>query len=65
MILALGFSLAGSNNLMHQRGKKTEKSRRVWTPKEEETLVAAMKEIIAQGWKSDNGFRAGYLNKLE
>ncbi|XP_057767907.1 uncharacterized protein LOC130988150 [Salvia miltiorrhiza] len=24
-----------------------------------------MKELVAQGWKSDNGFRAGYLSKLE
>ncbi|XP_057778869.1 uncharacterized protein LOC130997546 [Salvia miltiorrhiza] len=27
--------------------------------------MAALKELVAQGWKSDNGFRAGYLNKLE
>ncbi|XP_057789704.1 uncharacterized protein LOC131006576 [Salvia miltiorrhiza] len=24
-----------------------------------------MKELVAQGWKSDNGFRGGYLSKLE
>lgn len=27
--------------------------------------MAAMKELIVTGWKSDNGFRSGYLNKLE
>lgn len=32
---------------------------------EEATLILALKELIVNGWKSDNGFRAGYLNKLE
>lgn len=45
--------------------KKSERNRRGWTNLEEATLIAAMKELIALGWKSDNGFRAGYLNKLE
>lgn len=45
--------------------KKTERNRRSWTQKEEATLILALKEMIVSGWKSDNGFRAGYLNKLE
>ncbi|XP_057777266.1 uncharacterized protein LOC130995830 [Salvia miltiorrhiza] len=28
-------------------------------------LLASLKELVAQGWKADNGFRAGYLLKLE
>ncbi|XP_057770778.1 uncharacterized protein LOC131020551 [Salvia miltiorrhiza] len=27
--------------------------------------MASLKELVVQGWKSDNGFRAGYLTKLE
>ncbi|XP_057809801.1 uncharacterized protein LOC131024309 [Salvia miltiorrhiza] len=27
--------------------------------------MASLKELVAQGWKADNGFRAGYLVKLE
>lgn len=27
--------------------------------------MLAMKYIVAEGWKSDNGFRAGYLRELE
>lgn len=46
-------------------GKKTERNRRSWTDKEEETLILALKELVANGWKSDNGFRANYVNRLE
>ena len=28
-------------------------------------MVATLKELVAQGWKSDNGFRSGYHNKVE
>lgn len=47
------------------RAPKTEKTRRGWTEKEEEVLLASLKELVAQGWKSDNGFRPGYIGKLE
>ncbi|XP_057766301.1 uncharacterized protein LOC130986786 [Salvia miltiorrhiza] len=56
---------SGSNDVCHARVNKTDKTRRSWTIKEEETLIHELKELVAQGWKSDNGFRAGYLNKLE
>ncbi|XP_057777645.1 uncharacterized protein LOC130996154 [Salvia miltiorrhiza] len=44
---------------------KSDKTRRSWTLKEEEILLVSLKELVVQGWKADNGFRAGYLNKLE
>lgn len=28
-------------------------------------MISSLKELIVQGWKSDNGFRAGYTIKLE
>ena len=43
---------------------KGERSRRMWTPKEEDILAATLLELIATGWKSDNGFRVGYLSKM-
>ncbi|KAH6763079.1 hypothetical protein C2S52_020512 [Perilla frutescens var. hirtella] len=46
-------------------GNKSDKTRRSWSTREEEVLLAALKELVVQGWKSDNDFRAGYLNKLE
>ncbi|XP_057787492.1 uncharacterized protein LOC131004757 [Salvia miltiorrhiza] len=56
----------GSNGFVRGgRLNKTDKTRRSWSAREEEVLLAALKELVAQGWKSDNGFRAGYLNKLE
>ena len=33
--------------------------------KEEEFLAACMADLVARGWKSDNGFRTGYLEKIE
>ncbi|XP_057768317.1 uncharacterized protein LOC130988473 [Salvia miltiorrhiza] len=47
------------------KANKTDKTRRIWSPREEDILIAALKELVAQGWKSDNGFRGGYLKKLE
>lgn len=37
----------------------------VWTLQEEETLINALKDLIALGWKCGNGFRTGYLLCLE
>ncbi|XP_057801416.1 uncharacterized protein LOC131016726 [Salvia miltiorrhiza] len=48
-----------------QGANKLDKSRRSWTPREEEVLLAALKELVVNGRKSDNEFRAGYLTKLE
>ena len=56
----------GSNEVVRcGRPLKTDKTRRSWSTREEEVLLAALKDFVANGWKSDNGFRAGYLNKLE
>lgn len=40
-------------------------SRRTWSNREEAVLLAALKDLVSNGWKSDNGFHTGYLNKLE
>ncbi|KAG8379503.1 hypothetical protein BUALT_Bualt07G0095200 [Buddleja alternifolia] len=45
--------------------KTCDQSRRSWTRPEKEVLLTALKEIVAAGWKSDNGFRTGYLRELE
>ena len=37
----------------------------MWVAKEEEILAATLMELVARGWKSDNGFRSGYLTKIE
>ncbi|XP_047978832.1 uncharacterized protein LOC125220728 [Salvia hispanica] len=47
------------------RGSLVDRSRRVWTQREEEILLETMKELTAAGWKSDNGFRAGYLTRAK
>ncbi|KAL8464623.1 hypothetical protein ACS0TY_034212 [Phlomoides rotata] len=42
-----------------------DKTRRAWTPVEEGVLVELMKELVTKGWKTENGFKPGYLLKLE
>ncbi|XP_073152220.1 uncharacterized protein At2g29880-like [Henckelia pumila] len=41
------------------KGKKNEKGERMWSTKEEETLISALKDLVNKGWKSENGFRNG------
>ncbi|KAG6421430.1 hypothetical protein SASPL_117982 [Salvia splendens] len=33
--------------------------------REEEILIATLKELTANGWKCDNGYRAGYLTRIK
>ncbi|XP_075514179.1 uncharacterized protein LOC142549226 isoform X2 [Primulina tabacum] len=47
------------------KGIKADKTRRTWSAHEEEVLIEALKEVISKGWKSENGFKAGYLTLLE
>ncbi|KZV36081.1 hypothetical protein F511_23278 [Dorcoceras hygrometricum] len=47
------------------RMKKVEKTRRTWTPREKDVLITALKDVITKGWKSENGFKPGYLTLLE
>ncbi|KAG6418434.1 hypothetical protein SASPL_120638 [Salvia splendens] len=44
------------------RGDRT---RRSWSAREEEVLMWTLKDLVARGWKSDNGFRSGYLTRIE
>ncbi|KAL8513270.1 hypothetical protein ACS0TY_019465 [Phlomoides rotata] len=56
----------GSSSLgLKKKGKKTDRNRRAWTPVEEDVLVGLMKDLVAKGWKTENGFKPGYLLKLE
>ncbi|KAL8556682.1 hypothetical protein ACS0TY_004217 [Phlomoides rotata] len=47
-----------------EKGKNV-RSRRSWSKIEEEALVLCLIEIVNNGWKSDNGFRAGFQRELE
>ncbi|KZV35319.1 hypothetical protein F511_38941 [Dorcoceras hygrometricum] len=46
-------------------GRVVDKTRRTWSAREEEVLITSLKEVITKGWKSENGFKAGYLTLLE
>ncbi|KAH6755886.1 hypothetical protein C2S53_007143 [Perilla frutescens var. hirtella] len=58
-------SVTQGSNDCRVRVNKSDKTRRSWSTREEEVLLTALKGLVVQWWKSDNGFRAGYLNKLE
>lgn len=45
--------------------KSTTGTRRVWSAREEQVLISALKDLVSNGWKNDNGFRTMYLIKLE
>ncbi|KAL8549142.1 hypothetical protein ACS0TY_008123 [Phlomoides rotata] len=45
--------------------KSSNTTRRIWTIREEKVLINILKELVKKGWKTDNGFRIGYLNKCE
>ncbi|KAL1545524.1 hypothetical protein AAHA92_22239 [Salvia divinorum] len=55
----------GSVEPAHLKPVKIEKGRRVWFVREEEILLSSLKELVAIGWKSDNGFKVGFAQKLE
>ncbi|KAG6417991.1 hypothetical protein SASPL_120188 [Salvia splendens] len=54
-------SFLGSNNLGTNKNVKSDRSRHIWSVREEDILMATLKELAANSWKSDNGFRSGYL----
>ncbi|KAG6433865.1 hypothetical protein SASPL_105484 [Salvia splendens] len=55
----------GSNQYRRTSYRKCDRARRSWSDREDVALIGALKELVAQGWKSDNGFRSGYQKKLE
>ncbi|XP_049406263.1 uncharacterized protein LOC125869906 [Solanum stenotomum] len=65
--IEMSSSTAATSNTSKRRARKSiASSRRVWTPKEELTLVDGLKELCVNGWRGDNGtFRHGYLMELE
>ncbi|XP_073152614.1 uncharacterized protein [Henckelia pumila] len=47
------------------KAKKLDKTWHTWTAPEEEVLLLGLKDVVTKGWKSENGFCAGYLPLLE
>ncbi|KAG6420821.1 hypothetical protein SASPL_117360 [Salvia splendens] len=48
-----------TNGAPRQKFRKGDRSRRMWIAREEEILATCLLDLVARGWKSDNGFRAG------
>lgn len=43
---------------------KPERTRRSWSKREEEVMIMALHDIVAGGWKADNGFRPGHSKMI-
>ncbi|KAG6430915.1 hypothetical protein SASPL_108989 [Salvia splendens] len=57
----------GMNSSPRQKFRKGDRTRRMWTPREEEILATTLLELVARGWKSDNGigFNSDGKHKIE
>ncbi|KAF7133206.1 hypothetical protein RHSIM_Rhsim09G0193500 [Rhododendron simsii] len=49
------------------KGGQEKQSRRLWTPKEEEALLACMLDAVSENetWKAHNGFKSGFYVEVE
>ncbi|KAL8477260.1 hypothetical protein ACS0TY_029521 [Phlomoides rotata] len=45
--------------------KKSTRGRRSWSRVEEDALIHCLTDIVNDGWKADNGFKARFLRELE
>ncbi|KAL8474633.1 hypothetical protein ACS0TY_031183 [Phlomoides rotata] len=44
---------------------KVSRGRRSWSKTEEDALIMCLTNIVLEGWKSENGFKAGFQRELE
>ncbi|KAL8479057.1 hypothetical protein ACS0TY_030815 [Phlomoides rotata] len=44
---------------------KIVRGRRSWSKIEEDALILCLTNVVIEGWKSDNGFKAGFQQELE
>ncbi|PIN01430.1 hypothetical protein CDL12_26062 [Handroanthus impetiginosus] len=49
----------GTSKHGKRRERKVDSKRRIWTIKEEEALIVTLKDVVAAGWKCENGFHTG------
>ncbi|KAL8534767.1 hypothetical protein ACS0TY_010700 [Phlomoides rotata] len=54
----------GGGGGVGDKGKAT-RGRRSWSKMEEDALIQCLIKIVNNGWKADNGFKAGFQRELE
>ncbi|KAL8506145.1 hypothetical protein ACS0TY_017130 [Phlomoides rotata] len=54
-------------NLLGKQGAsvKAVRGRWSWTKVEEDALIQCLIDVVNEGWKAENGFRAGFQRELE
>ncbi|KAL8508479.1 hypothetical protein ACS0TY_018925 [Phlomoides rotata] len=55
----------GSPNGTQFEKLKPVRGRRSWTKFEEDVLINSLTDVVNDGWKAENGFRAGFQRELE
>ncbi|KAL8507905.1 hypothetical protein ACS0TY_018452 [Phlomoides rotata] len=55
----------GSGNAANGGKGKSTRGRRSWSNVEEDALIHCLLEIVNDGWKAENGFKAGFQRELE
>ncbi|KAL8502834.1 hypothetical protein ACS0TY_021818 [Phlomoides rotata] len=56
---------AGKHTGLDGERTKIVRGRRSWSKIEEDALILCLTNLVIEGWKSDNGFKAGFLRELE
>ncbi|KAL8481223.1 hypothetical protein ACS0TY_027667 [Phlomoides rotata] len=56
---------AGKHTGLDGERMKTVRGRRSWSKIEEDALILCLTNLVIEGWKSDNGFKARFLRELE
>ncbi|KAL8544829.1 hypothetical protein ACS0TY_005154 [Phlomoides rotata] len=63
-VLGCLMDVIGIGGVDQEKGKTT-RARRSWTKHEEDALIYCLLDIVVEGWKANNGFKAGFQSELE
>lgn len=58
-------SVVGRSQYRWSSFRRCDRPRRSRFVREEVVLLSCLNDMVARGWKSDNGFRGGYAGKIE
>ncbi|KAL8506153.1 hypothetical protein ACS0TY_017136 [Phlomoides rotata] len=53
-----------TDQVLAELRNRNDKERRGWSLREEHVLAEALEKIVQEGWRSENGFKTGYLGLL-
>ncbi|KAL8526533.1 hypothetical protein ACS0TY_015651 [Phlomoides rotata] len=60
LVLISGMDPVGNQTGSCADKVKCGRGRRSWSKIEEDALIVSLTNVVLEGWKSDNGFKAGF-----